>query len=87
MILPPDLINTPLPDLTVKLKFAKSMSRVIPFGIVKRELFCTITLPGAVEFEIKEQFDVMFQSPDIGTEHWVVFTDIVPVIQGCTMQK
>jgi hypothetical protein len=61
-------MRTPLPDFIKRYFVVKSMFNVTPFGIVRTELFCTITFAGAVALDNIVQLDVIVQSPDNGGE-------------------
>ena len=49
------------------------MPSVTVFGIVRTELFCTLTCPGAIALLTSVQFAVMFQSPLAGGEQFSAF--------------
>ena len=66
VIVPPDLIKTPLPDWTVKLNDTKSMFRVTPEGMLKTEPPRTSTFPWMIVLELIAQLSLTVQSPEAG---------------------
>ena len=51
------------------------MFSLSPFGIVKTEPDCTITLAGAVDVEVSVQLEDNVQSPEAGGVHETVYVD------------